>query len=389
MNSFLQQIKKIHLTLCLIPLALGACVQTTQGTWQGNGTSQSVSVPTQRAEKDTVLAAPIEVALLIPLTGQGSDLGQAILNASQLALFDMGPKDFQIIPRDTKGTPLGAQIATQEAINGGADLILGPLFSSSVKSAASAAAPHRINVIGFTTDKTAVSYNSFAMGFLPNTQVKTILNYAITQGKQRFSIIVPNNQYGQIIAQTAQSTLSRQGYPAPHIHNINGQTADLKRIYEEISAYSPHAVLFGVDMNNAITISNNLIANGISNQQVQRLGLGLWDNDQRSYSSALEGAWYAAPSPLQRAHFIRSYKNTYGQTPPRLASIGYDSTALAISLAKLGGDYSKQSLTRPNGFYGLDGIFRFDQDGLVERGLAIMEFSRGRAVIRQNAPKGF
>ena len=386
-STMSQKLILIFGVLLTLP-ALNGCTPTTQSQWQGPTARQSTVLAPQQ-EQSILPAKPVKVALLVPLTGNGSNIGQAILNASQLALFDMGPQEFQLIPRDTKGTPAGTQIATQEAINNGASLILGPLFSNSVKSAAAAAAPHGINVIGFTTDQNAVSYNSFAMGFLANTQVESVLTYAINQHRGRFTVVTKDNQYGTLVTNTAQQFLSKARYPAPHIHKINGNNLDLNKLYSDLIAHQSQAILLAVDMATATSISNHLISKGLSNQALQRLGLGLWDNNQRAYSSALDGAWYAAPSPMQRDRFNLLYKDTYGMSPPRLASIGYDATALAISLHKRGSDYSKATMIRANGFYGLDGIFRFRPNGLVERGLAIMEFSRGRSVVRRNAPTGF
>ena len=375
----------IPLSLCI----LSACAQTTSSTWNQPHPEQStiIASPTQAEQKQT---KPVEVAFLVPLSGKGSELGQSLLNAAQLALFDMNPQNFQLIPKDTKGNPIDAQIATQEAINNGADVILGPLFSDSVKSAAAAASPYNINVIGFTTDKNAVSYNGLAMGFLPDTQVQQILRYAMKQQIQRLSVVTPQNAYGQLVATTVRETFSQAGYTPPHIHTIKSNSQlDLDRLYSNLSSNQSQAILLAVDITTATAISSHLVSNGLPNNQVQRLGLGLWDDRQRAYSSALEGAWFAAPSPIKRDRFTRLYKNTYGVTPPRLASMGYDSAALAISLAKYGNDYSRESLTRQNGFYGLDGIFRFRSGGLVERGLAILEFSRGRTVIRESAPQEF
>lgn len=371
----------------VIIIMLSACVQTSQNTWEGSAHPSHPSVNDRvTVSRDT---KPVNVAFLVPLSGKGAGIGQALLNASQLALFDLGTKNFNLIPRDTKGTSTGAQIATQEAISNGADLILGPLFSESVRTASVASAPHNVNIIGFTTDQNAVTANSFAMGFLPQTQVRTILKYALTQGKSSFSIIVPQGQYGDIIKRTAQQFLQQNNVRGIHIHEINGNTLDLERLYSNMAAQKSDAILIATDLTTANSVSNFLLAKGLENQHTQRMGLGLWDNTQRSYSSALDGAWYAAPSPQQRERFTRMYENSYGSPPPRIASMGYDATALAISLQKQGASYKKESLTIPNGFYGIDGIFRFNQNGLVERGLAIMSFANGRTMILKDAPKGF
>ena len=410
MNHFLRTTNKSIFLLALTLVAtLSACTTNSSynrsphnGPWQGPvGETNSTIIPdpaTNGVTNQNVETKPepqlqpksIEAALLVPQTGKGAELGQALLNAAQLALFDMNPQNFRLIPKDTKGSPIDAQIAAQEAINEGADIILGPLFSQSVQSVANATSPYNVSVIGFTTDSKAATRNAYAMGFLPRTQVYQILDYAAQQQMQRFTIVIPNNQYGELIAKAASDKLRQDGLSAPHIHKITSNNLNLAQLQNDLMTHQSQAILLAVDLNTAATISKHFINYGLSNTRLQRLGLGLWDEAQNNrYSSSLEGAWYAAPNPVRRARFERIYKNTYGTTPPRLASMGYDATALAISISKYGGDFSRQSLARPNGFYGLDGIFRFNQNGLVERGLAILELSGGRTVVRLDAPQEF
>ncbi|MFC7689590.1 ABC transporter substrate-binding protein [Paeniroseomonas aquatica] len=56
------------------------------------------------------------VGLLLPLTGANRPLGQAMLNASQLALFDQADPAIEFLPRDTGSTPGGAAEAARSAI---------------------------------------------------------------------------------------------------------------------------------------------------------------------------------------------------------------------------------------------------------------------------------
>ena len=51
--------------------------------------------------------------------------------------------------------------------------------------------------------------------------------------------------------------------------------------------------------------------------------------------------------------------------------------------------FTYRSLTSPNGFQGTDGIFRLTEDGLNERGLAVLEVRRKRNVSVAKAPDSF
>ncbi len=63
--------------------------------------------------------------------------------------------------------------------------------------------------------------------------------------------------------------------------------------------------------------------------------------------------------------------------PATLASLAYDAVSLVALLAP-GKPYSRftnAALMDPNGFSGVNGIFRFNPDGTSERGLAVLEMA--------------
>ncbi len=51
--------------------------------------------------------------------------------------------------------------------------------------------------------------------------------------------------------------------------------------------------------------------------------------------------------------------------------------------------FSQSAILNPNGFTGVDGLFRFTQQGLVQRGLAVLEVQPGNDVVVSPAPKNF
>ena len=51
-----------------------------------------------------------------------------------------------------------------------------------------------------------------------------------------------------------------------------------------------------------------------------------------------------------------------------------------------GSDFSLEALTNPNGFLGVDGLFRLNPDGIAERALAVIEVKRkGLKVVKEPA----
>ena len=145
----------------------------------------------------------------------------------------------------------------------------------------------------------------------------------------------------------------------------------------------------------ALSIANLLSYYDMPPNTVRRLGTGLLDDASLANEPGLKGAWFAAPSPRLRQKFEQRYRQNFGTKPPRLSSLAYDATALAAILARRGlkangqPAFDQTSISNANGFSGIDGIFRFRSDGTAERGLAILEFKRGKIVVIDEAPKTF
>jgi len=53
------------------------------------------------------------------------------------------------------------------------------------------------------------------------------------------------------------------------------------------------------------------------------------------------------------------------------------------------GDFSAEAITNPNGWSGVDGVFRFLPDGRSERTLAVIEVQGDRSVVVSPAPSSF
>ncbi len=349
-------------------------------------------------------SAPVKVAILLPLSGSHADIGQALLNAAQLALFDMGSHSFELVPRDTGGTAGGAEKAMHSALSDGAQFVLGPLFAPQVKACAPIAAQANVNMIAFSTDWSLAGGNTYIMGFLPFGQVQRIVNYAASRGLRRIGVLAPSDEYGNAVMNAYNSEAGHDGITTVDVVRFPAGKVDLASVVSSFdhaadrtanpAAPPPFdAVLIAVGGNQARAIANQLSTDGLDTEKVRRLGIGLWDDQGLSVEPGMQSAWFAAPSPDLRRTFEKRYTDTYGAVPPRLATLGYDATALAAVLARNGdnggGIFSRAAITNPNGFAGVDGVFRFLPNGLAERGLAILTFHGGTIAVEDQAPRTF
>jgi hypothetical protein len=129
----------------------------------------------------------------------------------------------------------------------------------------------------------------------------------------------------------------------------------------------------------------------LDSAKIRLLGTNQWETAALASEPALHGGWYAAPPPSARLDFEVRFAETFGYAPPRLATLAYDAVALAGALARLpgGSGFTRETLTSPGGFRGVDGIFRFTADGANQRGLAVLEVTAAGAKLVDEAPASF
>ena len=369
------------------------------------------------------------VALLLPLTGANGRLGSELLNAAQLALFDFADDDFELVVHDTKSTSDGAADAAALAIGDGASLLLGPLVAAEVRAVAPASRAAGINVIAFSSDRSVAGNGIYIMGFLPSAQVERIVGYARARGLLRFAVLVSDDDYGAAVVDALRGAAARVGAAVTRVQYYDPAAGEFSDAVRRLADYdarrgsllAQRAELEGRDdqvarralkrLEKLQTIGDLpfdallLPAGGkrlqaiaallpfydIDPAKIRILGTGQWDEPGIGAEPALLGGWFAAPSPAARVKFEDGYVKAYGRRPPRLATLAYDAAALAAVLARgeNGPNFSAAALTAATGFLGRDGIFRFLDEGVAERGLAVLQVLRHGAKVISRAPEAF
>jgi hypothetical protein len=74
----------------------------------------------------------IKIGLLVPLTGNDSEIGQSIVKSTRLAVNKINNSIIEIIPRDTNSDPTKALQSAKELSELGVKIIIGPVFNSNL-----------------------------------------------------------------------------------------------------------------------------------------------------------------------------------------------------------------------------------------------------------------
>ena len=103
-------------------------------------------------------------------------------------------------------------------------------------------------------------------------------------------------------------------------------------------------------------------------------------------------AWFAAAPDSRFRQLVTRYRDRYGRAPVRLASLGYDSMLLTISASRKWDPrrrFPVNLITDPEGFVGVDGVFRFGRDGVAQRGLEVRQVTASGTSVVSPAPSTF
>lgn len=337
----------------------------------------------------------VKVGLILPLSASGNAglAAQSMRNAAEMALAEFNNPNIQLLIKDDGGSAPGAQQAAHQALDEGAEIILGPLFAQSVSAAAQVARPRGAPVIAFSTDANVAQRGVYLLSFLPESDVDRVIEYAAATGKRSFAALVPDNAYGSVVEARFQQAVARRGGRVVALERYPADKAQIQEPVRRVAEAAAKAdTIFVPDGSDALpSVLQTLVASGVNPRRIQLIGSGLWDDPRVFNDSSLQGGWYAAPDSAGFRAFANRYRTRYGGEPVRTATLAYDAVSLVAALVKTQGPqrFSEEVLTNASGFAGIDGIFRFRTDGTNQRGLAVLRVSPQGGQVVSPAPRSF
>ena len=217
--------------------------------------------------------------------------------------------------------------------------------------------------------------------------MRRVVSYAAANGHHQFAALVPQTAYGDV----AQAAFDEA------VHDAGGTVVDVEHFAPNATAAVMRAGQ-GRGQKRRRCRADRAGRRAAARHRARRCSSMAWTATRSSCwapacgtiptlarEASLEGGWYAAPAPNADADFISRYRAAFGAAPPQLASLAYDAVAL-VALLSPGTPYhrfTQAALMDPNGFAGVNGIFRFNADGTSERGLAVLEVTADRSVVGQ------
>lgn len=375
--------------------------QTTDFAKPNAVTTAPTPAPIVSVQPTPVIKKKTKIAALLPLSGKNKDLGTAMLNSIILSLFDNDQQNIELVMFDSADLKKAANEITSQKIK----IVIGPIFSTDVEEFASMVKGQNVTILSFSNNQDLSGKKGvFLMGFLPEQQIERITAYSISQGKDNFAILAPSNQYGQKFVDILQQMVRRKDGNMVASELYLNSTKDLERAVSKvvnsfnISPDSPtknkknlkeedkfYANVIMIPESGAVLSKIVAMINryNINEREIQIIGSSNWDDSSTLNDPNLIGGWFTSTEPARYKQFERSYSQIYSKVPPRISSVAYDAALAAIEVVRKS---EKKDITTDdfinyksvkNGFVGIDGLFRFLPNGIVQRNFAVLEVRNG------------
>lgn len=340
----------------------------------------------------------IRAGVLLPFSHPNERVRQqaeGMLAGIELALFDIGNSNIVLMPTDTGGSQSQAATAAEGLRDKEVDVVLGPLFGANVQLVREALTPEREEgffgfgtepeldakpVIAFSNDRSVASYGAWLASIAPEEEVAAIIEYAALRGYDQFAFFGPQSGLGTRIEAAMQNAVLQNGgfmltsafYPSSS-NNPNSEAEYFAKTVESaVNNGARVAVLVPERGNRLRRIAPLLAYHGVDTRRVKMLGTSGWDDADIWREPSLRGAWFPTAPSADIADFEQRFQRLYGAPPSSLAAVSYDAAALVAALSE-DGTLTPGELINRDGFMGVNGLFRFRDDGTAERSLAIME----------------
>ena len=348
----------------------------------------------------------IKIALLLPIGSKDnnlSKLGKSLRDAAFLAKEDLANNLLEIRTYDTYGNTRKGILAYNVALEEKNEIIIGPYLSTVTKEISNQIPFNSVNILSLSDDPTIVGRKIFILGDTVVNRANNLIQYAINNKKYRFAVIGPvkddNNKILSLISNKIlmhRGTITFSSYYSNDVSAISDLAQDIKN---RIIQTNTDVIIFTGEPDKRMSHLAAELADITVNKKdkgIQIMGLTHWENSASILSEpALQKAWFTMPDQRFRSFYENKFIKKFGYIPHPKSNLAYDAVA---SLGVIHKNFNNNKndyfdkfngLFNRNGFIGIDGIFRFNNDRIAEKELSIIQLISGKPNMLKQAKSQF
>lgn len=343
-----------------------------------------------------------EIALLLPLEAQSdqtNELATNLMNSARLAARDLDYLNLKLSIYPTSGDQTRAMHAAKAAVENGAQIIVGPLFSKETQAVKNTLKDKNIKIISLSNDPTVAGGNVFIMGTTFQNSASRLVQFALSKDLRRIAVIGPKGELGVNGIRAAENAIKESGailttsalYPL----DVKGISEISPRIYTTLIKGDSQAIIFTDSPTRGLGFITEQLYQQYeknNNKLPQFMGLTRWDSSKQLLNEvSINKGWFVIPDQRFKKQFQKRYSKVFGTYPSEVSSLSYDAIALIGGVLKkndtiIGSEkFNHRHFFDQNGFVGVNGIFRFRPNRTNDRSLSIVEVHANKLKIIDQA----
>ena len=370
----------------------------------------------------------VKIGILLPLSGENSEIGGSLLKAAKLSLNKTQNRNIQLFIKDTENSNTNIISSYYDLINEEVDIILGPLFTKNIKIISPLSEDEKTLMITFSNNSEIKNKNTFISGLTPEDEIREVIDYAMSKGSKKFGLIFPNNEYGLRSKKLIENLMLEKNGVISEFVFYNSKKPDFYRVSKKIANYEQRKLKLEKkleELKNTNTVDAETKYKKLKNQdtlgelefdslfigaenvkhismlasilpyydvdpkKVVYLGNSLWANNVALKEPALEKSIFTSFSEKKFGNFKLEYSEAFNAQPHQIAYLAFDLVGLISNLQKKNKKINVSNITASNGFIGTNGLFRFRTDGSVQRSLSVFQIKNQNLIEIKKASLNF
>jgi outer membrane PBP1 activator LpoA protein len=170
-----------------------------------------------------------QIAILLPLSGRTGESAAAIRDGIMAAYYQDELETPELRFYDTGGNPQSIGSVYQQAVEDGAEFVLGPLLKDSIQQLEqSAQLPVAVLALNQTGEEHAGELPLYHFGLAPEDEARQVAERTINDGHRQVIALVPDTGWGQRVLTAFQEQLSSLGGEVLETGRYTPSSADFK-----------------------------------------------------------------------------------------------------------------------------------------------------------------
>ena len=336
----------------------------------------------------------IKIGLLIPLSGEHSDIGKSILKSVRLAINKIDNPNIEITPKDTKNNPAKTLAAAKELKLEGIKIVIGPIFNNNLIYLDEL---KEMVFLSLTNKNINNPKNVISAGINASSQIRTIMKFKKMNDINKTIFLIPNSDFKEEI----EDAISNTKIKLKHTHIYETNPTELTKQIEKITMYQQRKqnledeirrlenlndeskkwkiknlkkkdTMGGINFDSVIvsdfeeslkSVFTSLLYTDVSPKRVFYITLNQWFDESFLKEETLQPVYFPSINKENYDKFIKDYKKIYDEYPNQLSFLSYDLAGLVYYLIYQNNfKVNEKIFYKKNKFKGKVGIFEINKN---------------------------